>query len=577
MFLQPVLSWAFILSASDSETDGLELIPQHTVHPPFLSQYWRMVRGGYENENATSSSVSTSGGIGNWDFGASTVITNDRVSLNSGWFRNLNKLHSVFAEGWRVILRLHYAGMPEVPLIFTYSTMKGNYPFMWTEIEIVKDQRGSSTLQVKTGGLNVTQGTGSSPLPTAQQNGQESSVEVQFLYNRRMEKLIVSVGESGNECLRVNAELDDGYHFGLQSPPASAPIADDWRWYLQGFYFTSLPHFSFLNSRDGKGQFTETSHFSAHKSKKADSMHEFIRSREDREKQRYGHQGTEEREQESYMQRIAEAQRRRMEMQERARKEAEQRRATPDPYAADEDDDDDDNGDDDGTSQPMSAAERDRIRKRIFDREMDVTEADYDGEYDSGGRAGRSEAAGHRMRQLKHQVVSPNKAPSRPPVRRRSARDSSSEASGFQPVQTESSKVETTTEAAAATPPPTQSAPPPQAAPVPPPVQQPTSYAQSDDGRTAPPPNPPPPATPQYARPADGQYNPYAYPPNQQPFYDNRQPYYGNPYAPGDYPGAYRPNPQQAPPQPQQYYQQPPPQPNPYVNGFQQYAYRQPV
>ena len=539
----------------DDETDGLELIPQHTVHPPFLAQYWKLVRGGVSSDNLTSSSVSTSGGIGNWDFGASTILTNDRIALNSGWFRNVNKLHSIFTDGWRVILRLQYSGAPEVPLIFTYSTMKGNYPFMWTEIELNRGQHGAQSLSVKTGGLNVTQGAGTYPLPARSPKSDAETLEVQFLYNRRLAKLLVSVGEGGAECLRVDAELEDGYHFGLQSSPPAAPTLADWRWYLQGFYFTSLPHHSFIQSGEGR-RFGESSPFSGAKSRKTDSMHQFIQSREHRERKSYEHTEAEEREQASYTQRIAEAQRRRVELEERWRKEQQNRRAS-DLYAADEDDDDDDDDAADSAAEKAGAPLRERMRRRIFDHDMEVTDADYDAEYDTGGMVSGGSNGRRRRRYNKHQVVNPSKAPARPPQRKNQRVPPQAGESAPPPVmQTPPPPVEMPQ-----TPPPPpqqQQTPPPlapPAQPIPqqqppnaPPAQQANAFQQPPNfpNQFAQPQNPPPPQYAQYPYGPAGQF--YG-PPGQQPVYANPQ-------------GGYAPT-----MPPQQMYQQPPPQ-------YQQYAYQ---
>ena len=542
----------------DDDTNGLELIPQHTIHPPFLENYWRIVRGGLANENVTTSTVSTSGGLGNWDFGASAVVRNERIALNGGWFRNINKLHSIFKDGWRVILRLEYRGTPEVPLIFTYSTMKGNYPFMWTELEMAKGARGAPTLTVKAGGLNVTQGVGSvqlAPLP----KDQTDTVEVQFLYNRRLEKLIVNVGERGEECLRVQAELDDGYHFGLQSSPPTAPPLDDWKWYLQGFYFTSLPHFSFIESGEGK-RLGVSSPISEHKSGKADAMHQFIQSREHRDKANYEHAESEDREQSSYAQRIAEAQRRRMEMEERWRKE-QASRAKEDLYAADEDDDDDDDEEDNTSAEQVAAekARRERMRKRMFDRDGDVMDSDYDNEYDVGGMVTSGSSARRRRRYQKHQVVNPNKAPTKPPVRR-AMRPPQQQAESIPParqttapVQQEAPPVTPPPVQQQQVPPPAQQVPPPVAQPVPPqhpPVQQQGGFQQ-----------PPPQFQGQYGQ--QQQFAPTGqFPYGGQFFAPGQQPQYGNPQQ-----GGYAPSmpPQQ---QQQQFYQ--PPQQNPYNPAFQQ-------
>ena len=486
-------------ASNEDRQKNTELISAHSLEPPFLESYW-------------------DGGLHHWDFGASTVITNEAISLSGGWIRNARRKEMA---DWRFIVRVTHKGNPTTPLVLTYSTMNGNYPFLWLEVY---------PHVIKAGGLNVTAAEGTyqgRSLPSGE-------MEISVSYDSRKKgTLTVTTGEEEIKCLETQAQLATGYHFGAQGSPDAGK---DNRWYLTGFYLTTLPgHYSYeqLNRHS------------------IDDIHDFIRGHDERERKRHAHPEAEKYSQEDFERRqkqYAEDEKKREE--ELARRKEERMKKGKDLY--DDMYDGDEYADyDDGDEEGSQEEDRRSRYRRDFDDERHVRRRDYREEYDYGARVDpkrSKDREGRRERRRRHSVTNPTEAPESAPARRVKEETTPTPATGeIPPVPP--------------TPAPTAPTPQPPTAPPPPPANTPVTPVPS----TGVPPNtampqgyappmgtppmystpPPPPSHPYGSVPTQGGVPPPGAPPPppQQPQQPPQQPYgypgQGYPVNPAVPPGGY--------------------------------------
>ena len=354
----------------DSPYKSTEVIPTHSLWAPFLESYWQ-------------------GGLGHWDFGAATVLTNTVVHLNGGWIRNLDR---VDMDHWRFVARVGYRGEPKNPLVFTYSTLNGNHPFFW--IELWPDL-------VKVSGLNVTPAEG----PYRPFMFTSGELELTVSYTSKKEKLTIRTGEEEEACLETEAFLTHGYHLGIQGTPEGEKEQE---WFLISFTFTNLPEQSTPES------------VNVHN---IDQLQKFIREHDLRERKRFSHPEAERRTQAEHSQRqrqYDEERKKRERERDREKKtsiyERTSKRETVEPQMS--------------TTRGKRNSEgkgRDRVsreeRLSPFDDEKPVRHSDYRYEFDHGGRIDPSPPASQKKSDVeeeaslvqnqrdRHSVLNPHDVP----------------------------------------------------------------------------------------------------------------------------------------------------------------------